>query len=95
MELGPSFVKPANLAPWEIVSNKHTWVKEYNVLFVDQPVGTGLSYADPNYSPSAYCNNMDDVAADFYYALKELYFTSNGCFNQLGITGDRPLFIFG
>lgn len=26
--------------------NDNSWVKKYNVLFVDQPVGTGLSYAD-------------------------------------------------
>lgn len=83
------------MLPWEIVKNNHTWVKHYNVLFVDQPVGTGLSYADPNYSPSPYCKNMDDVARDFYYALKELYFNNNGCFKQIGITGDKPLYVFG
>jgi hypothetical protein len=38
---------------------------------------------------------MDEVAADFYYAMKELYFSSNGCFNKVGITGDKPFFIFG
>jgi len=95
MELGPEFVKPATMAPYEIKANEYTWVKSYNVLFVDQPVGTGLSYADPNYQPTPYCSNMSDVANDFYYALQELYFSSNGCFNQLGITGDKPLFIFG
>lgn len=26
--------------------NNYTWVNNYNVLFVDQPIGTGLSYAD-------------------------------------------------
>lgn len=38
---------------------------------------------------------MDEVAADFYYALKELYLNPNGCFNKVGITGDHPLFVFG
>jgi len=65
------------------------------VIFVDQPVGTGLSYADPNYKPNPYCTNMSDVAKDFYYALKELYFNPNGCFFKVGITGDKPLFVFG
>jgi len=46
MELGPYFVRPVNMAPYEIVKNNHTWIKDYNVIFVDQPVGTGLSYAD-------------------------------------------------
>lgn len=57
MELGPYFVKPANMAPYEIVKNNHTWVKEYNVLFMDQPVGTGLSYADPNVE-NVFCKSM-------------------------------------
>jgi vitellogenic carboxypeptidase-like protein len=95
MELGPSFVKPASMAPYEIVANAYTWIKDYNVLFVDQPVGTGLSYADPNFKPSPYCTNMSQVADDFYKALTELYFSTKGCFNILGITGDKPLFIFG
>ncbi|XP_031472651.1 serine carboxypeptidase-like 48 [Nymphaea colorata] len=81
MELGPHFVRPAAMAPYEIVKNNYTWVKEYNVIFVDQPVGTGLSYADPQH-PSPYCKNMTDVANDFYYALKELYQNPNGCFNK-------------
>jgi len=94
MELGPYFVKPAVMAPYEIIKNNHTWIKDYNVIFVDQPVGTGLSFADPNH-PSPYCKNMSDVANDFWYALKELYTNQNGCFTKLGITGAHPLFIFG
>jgi vitellogenic carboxypeptidase-like protein len=46
MELGPFWVVPDIAQPYKIVRNNYTWVKEYNVLFVDQPVGTGLSYAD-------------------------------------------------
>lgn len=38
---------------------------------------------------------MDEVAADFYVALKELYQNPNGCFNKIGITGNHPLFVFG
>ena len=94
MELGPHFIKPANLAPYEVVKNNFTWIKDYNVIFVDQPVGTGLSFADPNH-PNVYCHNMSDVANDFYYALTELYTKSEGCLNKVGITGNHPLFIFG
>lgn len=94
MELGPHFVRPAAMAPYEIVKNNYTWVKEYNVIFVDQPVGTGLSWADPSH-PSPYCKNMTDVANDFYVALQQLYTHPAGCFNKVGITGSDPLFIFG
>lgn len=82
------------MAPYEIVKNNYTWVKDYNVLFVDQPVGTGLSYADPSF-PNVYCKNMSDVSNDFWNALIQLYQTPQGCFNKLGITGNHPLFIFG
>lgn len=58
MQLGPYFVKPAKMAPFEIVKNNNTWILDYNVIFVDQPIGTGLSYADPNH-PDAYCKNME------------------------------------
>lgn len=94
MELGPHFVRPAQMAPYEVVKNNYTWIKQYNVIFVDQPVGTGLSYADPAH-PSPYCKNMNEVANDFYYALNELYNNPNGCFNKVGITGDHPFFVFG
>lgn len=38
---------------------------------------------------------MDEVAADFYNALKELYTNQNGCFSQLGFKPDHHLVIFG
>ena len=52
MELGPFWITPPNSvnSTYDIVVNNYTWIKDYNVLFVDQPVGTGLSYADPKVS---------------------------------------------
>ena len=38
-----------------------TWVKAANVLFVDNPVGTGYSYVDED---SAYTTNVDEIARD-------------------------------
>jgi len=61
MELGPFWLVPDSSQPYVVVRNNYTWVKDYNVLFVDQPVGTGLSYADPRV-PTAYVKSMDDVA---------------------------------
>jgi len=62
-ELGPHFIVPGMMTPFDIVRNNHSWTREYNVLFVDQPVGTGLSYADPAFNSStnktAYCTSME------------------------------------
>ena len=50
IELGPLTVRRKLFgAGLEIVQNKNSWSREYNLLFVDQPVGTGLSYADPDF----------------------------------------------
>ena len=38
-----------------------TWVRAANVLFVDNPVGTGYSYVDED---SAYTTNVDEIAQD-------------------------------
>lgn len=38
---------------------------------------------------------MDEVAADFWYALKELYQNNDGCFKQLNILPSQDLIIFG
>lgn len=94
MELGPNFVVPAHMSPYEIVKNNHTWASEYNILFVDQPVGTGLSYADPAF-PNAYCTSMEEVANDFWVALDNLYNNGNGCFKKLNISPSQDLIIFG
>lgn len=37
---------------------------------MDQPVGTGLSYADETVSGGAYARNSSEIASDFYGALK-------------------------
>ena len=42
----------------KIVKNNFTWASKYNLLFVDQPVGTGLSYADSSF-PNVFAKNMD------------------------------------
>ena len=42
MELGPCRISGPN----ETVYNPYGWNEYVNMLFVDQPVGTGFSYAD-------------------------------------------------
>ena len=97
-------MKRKNRLVVEVVENNFTWANNYNLLFIDQPVGTGLSYADPSYS-QPFAKSMDgifftlllDVANDFYYALNQLYNNVEGCFgsNNLNIPPTAPLFIFG
>jgi len=67
-ELGPFHIKTSKSQAFDIERNKFAWTNNYNILFVDQPVGTGLSYADPGF-PKAYVTDMDGVAEDFYNAL--------------------------
>jgi vitellogenic carboxypeptidase-like protein/serine carboxypeptidase 1 len=94
MVLGPTYVKSAPMAPYQLVKNEYSWVKNYNVLFVDQPVGTGLSYADTTFT-NVFCKTMDEVANDFWTALKELYTNPKGCFSELKISPNQDLLIFG
>ena len=82
------------MKPYDIVRNNDSWTKDYNVVFVDQPVGTGLGYADEIFK-DVYCTNMSCVADDFYFALKELFENSAGCLNQLKFKPSHPLIIFG
>jgi carboxypeptidase C (cathepsin A) len=38
------------MKPYDIKKNNDSWTKDYNIIFVDQPVGTGLSYADESFN---------------------------------------------
>ncbi|XP_044258960.1 uncharacterized protein LOC123007630 [Tribolium madens] len=61
-ELGPL---DADLNP-----RNTTWVNDYNVLFVDNPVGTGYSYVDDS---KYFATNNSQIANDFVALLKRFY----------------------
>lgn len=56
-EIGPLFLIRQN-RQIQIIQNNFTWANNYNLLFVDQPVGTGFSYADTN-SGNPFSKNLD------------------------------------
>ncbi|EGR28916.1 serine carboxypeptidase family protein, putative [Ichthyophthirius multifiliis] len=91
-ELGPLYVNKTESGKLYFTQNKSGWTKKYNVIFVDQPIGTGISHLAKNNDIPI---NQVQLATQFYNALLELY-GKNGCFGQLGLNGkDTPLFILG
>ncbi|CAG9956897.1 unnamed protein product [Clonostachys rosea f. rosea IK726] len=64
-ELGPSAI----LSNQTIVRNEYAWNNNASVIFIDQPVNTGLSYSKTNATGSTV------AAADDLYALLTLFFT--------------------
>lgn len=63
LELGPFKINGDTLE-----MNPYSWHKVANLLIIDQPVGTGLSYSRGNYA-----RNDRDVAAMFYEAMLEFF----------------------
>ena len=55
--------------PTTIYVNPYSWNAKANLVFVDQPVGTGFSYADSD----VYERNEDEVAADVYSFFQGYY----------------------
>lgn len=61
------------------------WNLEYNVVYLDQPVGTGYSYVG---KADAYTTTQDEVATDLYFFLQRFY-------EQYPALAAVPLFITG
>lgn len=64
MEIGPYRVKGENLE-----YNNGSWNEFANLLFVDNPVGTGFSYVDTN----AYLHELDEMADQFITFLEKFF----------------------
>ncbi|XP_016841474.1 retinoid-inducible serine carboxypeptidase [Nasonia vitripennis] len=74
-EIGPL---DANLNP-----RNHTWTKDYNVLFIDNPVGTGFSYVE---SLDLLVTTNAQIASDLVQCIK-------GFFNNVTIFSKTPTYI--
>ncbi|EDV23153.1 uncharacterized protein TRIADDRAFT_58150 [Trichoplax adhaerens] len=75
-EIGPLDI---NLKP-----RKSTWLSRANLLFIDNPVGTGWSYVD---NSSLYTTDVDQIASDLVVAIKVI-------FNQIPKMRKVPFYIF-
>ena len=66
LEHGPFRVGPdGNLS-----RRRLTWASKYNIIYIDQPVGTGFSFTD---SDEGYAKNQTDVARDLYEFSRQFY----------------------
>ncbi|KAK3359035.1 Alpha/Beta hydrolase protein [Lasiosphaeria hispida] len=65
MEIGPYRLKDENT----LVYNDGSWNEFANVMFVDNPVGTGYSYADTD----SYVTELDEMARQFIIFLEKWF----------------------
>jgi len=57
--------------PYNVTYNEHAWTNDYNVLIIDNPVGSGYSYTDDR--DECYCGDEQEVAENFYKVLKTFF----------------------
>ena len=82
IEHGPFFVDEA-LA---LNEREISWSKKYNMLYIDQPAGTGFSFTD---DARGYATNQYDVSKDLYEALSQFYKLFPGLLkNDFFVTGE-------
>ena len=78
----------------KVTINPHSWHNAANMLFIDQPVGTGLSYT----KSSSYPHNDNEINVHFYRFLEEFfrmhprYITSG---SNAPLMQTRPLYMTG
>lgn len=67
MEIGPYRVKDGKKP--QLVYNPGAWDEFANVIFVDNPVGTGFSFVDTN----AYVHELPEMANQFVIFLEKFF----------------------
>lgn len=65
MEVGPYRLKDNETLTY----NEGSWDEFANLLFVDQPVGTGFSYVNTD----SYLHELDEMSAQFIVFLEEWF----------------------
>ncbi|CAF0818939.1 unnamed protein product [Adineta ricciae] len=65
-EIGPIYID----ANENIQLREITWNKNYHLLFIDNPVGTGYSFTS---NDQGYARSQEDVARDLYSALTQFF----------------------
>ncbi len=63
-------IKPNPTSADDVESNPYSWNAHANLLFVDQPVGTGFSYSK---WPTDYVTNEKQVAQQLYDFLQAFF----------------------
>lgn len=67
MENGPVYVNPKTL---KLEKRQYNWNEEFNVLYIDNPVGCGFSFTD---NEAGYLTNQVDVGKYLLEALVQFY----------------------
>ncbi|KAJ5072201.1 carboxypeptidase [Anaeramoeba ignava] len=81
LALGPSLIQPDG----SFINNSNAWTDIFNLLFIDNPVGSGYSYID---DPDGYPTNQSLVSQQLYTSL--LVF-----FDKYNISQDKDFYIYG
>lgn len=92
LENGPfRFVVDSNTKEYKLVPDEYSWHKlPAYTLYIDQPVGTGLSFTTSRKFPT----NDVELCTDFYYFLQEFLKLHSDKFVENGIM-NRDLFFSG
>jgi vitellogenic carboxypeptidase-like protein len=81
-EIGPIYIDGNE----NIQLRNTSWNKNYHLLFIDNPVGTGFSFTDDS---QGYAQSQDDVARDLYSALTQFFqIFSEYATNPFYVTGE-------
>ena len=54
----------------QLFPHKYAWTNEYNMLYIDNPVGTGFSFTD---NDQGYATNEEDVGENLFRAMTQFF----------------------
>jgi len=93
LELGPFRLQPGE----KVTINPYSWHKVANLLFIDQPVGTGLSYTTFR---DGLAKNDRKICDHFYFFLQNFFqlhkrYQQPATINQTKMTSTRSFYLTG